>query len=376
MFPILLSVLLPFRRNRADPGSEQAALPATVAMPPRAPLLALVAPVTTMSSKPSLTTKVLGAMITALEGFLPAAQVLSPPVPAPSLSLIGLQERSVGLGQRVGTELRGPFSVSALKGIRLEAVMRYQVWANTAADAELSLQQLIKRLLGERDSLRAAGFLRLALNSAGASENVDTDVWRGAAEFMVLYEFPFVDSDGADSLIARIPINIDGEVVESTTVSDEMTRWDNLLSPPLILRGRLRIGGLSTLAFRPGNIPAGVVTLRRTFDGASGPPPTHPDLPTFLAAVTDPDNPAREGQVSFASLTDFLAKFSTAGGAVTLGDWDGNTVPDGYQSLALPFEPTVALPSAADRFEITYQITVPSLDAVVVYLRATRGPTT
>lgn len=331
-----------------------------------------------MASDPSLTTKVLDAMLTVLKNFLPPAQVLSPAVPDPSMSLVGFEERTVGLGNRVGTDIRGPFSIAALKGIRLEATVRFQVWANASPDAETAIQDLILSILGDRDALRAAGFLRLALKSTAASENVDTDVWRESADFTVLYEFPFVDSDGADSLIARIPINVDSEFAEAMTITDEMTRWDsvaappNVSVPPLVLRGRSSIGGLVALTFVPGSVPIGAVTLTRTFDGA-GVPPTHPDLPTFLAAVTDPDNPAREGQVTFASLTDFLGAFNAFGSTVTLGDWDEDALPDNYQSLALPIDPPIKLPSVADRFEINYEANVPSLDAVVVYLRATRG---
>ncbi len=332
-----------------------------------------------MASDPSLTTQVLDAMLTVLQNFLPPALVLPTPVPAPSLSLVGFEERTVGLGQRVGTDIRGPFSVAALKGIRLEATVRYQVWANASPDAETAIQDLIMDILGDRDALRAAGFLRLALKSTAASETVETDVWRESADFTVLYEFPFVDSDGADSLIAQIPIEINSEFAQSMKITDEMTRWDsmpvppNVSVPPLILRGRSSIGGLSALSFTPGSVPVGAVTLTRTFDGASGPPPTHPDLPTFLAAITDPDNPAREGQISFASLTDFLAAFNAFGSTITLGDWDEDALPDNYQSLELPIEPPIKLPSVADRFEINYEANIPSLDAVVVYLRATRG---
>jgi hypothetical protein len=329
-----------------------------------------------MASDPSLTTKVLDAMLTVLRTFLPPAQVLSPPAPDPSLSLVGFQERTVGLGQRVGTDLRGPFSVAALKGIRLEATVRYQIWANASPDADTAIQDLILSLLGDRDALRAAGFLRLALESTGASENVDTDVWRESADFKVLYEFPFVDSDGADSLIAQIPIKLNSEFAEDMSVTDEMMRWDNLVAPVLALRGRSTIGGLSALAFIPGSIPIRSVTLTRTFDGAGGAPPTHPDLPTFLAAVTDPVNPAREGQVTFASLNDFLAAFMAAGNAVTLGDWEEDLLPDEYQSLALSIQPPIKLPSVADRFEIEYEAALPGPDPFIVYLRATSGPPT
>jgi hypothetical protein len=362
------------------------------------------------------------------------------------LSLVSVAERAVGLGGRVGTDTRGPFTVSALKGTRLEAVVRYQLWSDTPVGVDAAIQDLATRLLADREVLRAAGFLRLTLKGAGASENVPAlNFWRESAEFAVLYEFPYVDADDAESLIGRIPIEINEEFSESMTVTDEMVRWDDQpapppplppSAPPLLLRGALSIGRLSALAFIPGTAPTGTVTLTRTFDGAPGPPPTHPDLPTFLAAITNPVNPAREGRITFASLTAFLAAFSTSfkitrqslenlkaegvpddvlkqlksiqeqevegegeflnllketigdaqttnfkavilkhsGREITLGDWDEDIVPDEYKSLALTINPAIKLPTVADRFEISYE--TPAFDHVaVVYLRATRGGT-
>jgi hypothetical protein len=185
-----------------------------------------------------------------------------------------------------------------------------------------------------------------------------------------------MDTDGAESLIARIPIHSDPEVRDSlqretTVVTDEMIRWDNEAAPSLVARGRFDVGGLSVLTFIPSTAPSGTVTLTRTFDGAVGSPTVYLTLATFLAAVAGPDAPERHGQVTFASLGDFLVAFSAAGDPVTLGDWDLDGVPDSYQPRALALEPAIQLPGVADRLEVTYQAT--AFDQVaVVYLRATR----
>jgi hypothetical protein len=312
-------------------------------------------------------------MLEVLDDFLPPPLPPSPPpvLPTPNVSLAAVTERMVGLGSRVGTDMRGPFSVAALKGIRIEAVVRYQLWARKPSDVDQIMTELIARVLGDADQLRARGFLRFELKTVNVAENVfSEDAWRKIAEFDVLFEFPYVDDDDADSLIARIPIEIDGEFTEATTVTDEITRWDNETAPELALRGVSAIGRLSALAFVPAIEPAGTVTITRTFDGAAGPPPVVPDLPTFLAAVTDPVNPARERQLVFASLTDFLAEFALSGDDVTLGDWDQDTLPDIYQSLALTIEPPIKLPNVADRLEIEFDLTPSTTDFAVVYLRA------
>jgi hypothetical protein len=327
-----------------------------------------------MSSDPSLGAKVLAAMLDVLDNYLPPNPVLNPPLPDPTLSLVSVTERSVGLGSRVGTDMRGPFTVAAVKGSRLEAVVRFQVWSDEPATIDSAVQDLVARLLADREVLRAAGFLRLALKSSGTSEIVPAvnNYWRESVDFELLYEFPYVDADDAQSLIARIPINIDDNLAEAMTVSDEMARWDNLTAPPLSLRGPLTIGQLSAVAFIPGTTPTGKVTVTRTFDGATGPAPIHPDLTTFLAAIADPDHPAAEGQIIFASLGDFLGAFNPAGTPITLGDWDEDLVPDEYEPLALTIAPPIKLPRVTDRFEINYE-TSPFDQVAVVYLRATRG---
>ena len=359
-------------------------------------------------------------MLLILEGYLPPLPNPPPPpqLPPNSVLLASVVERTVGIGSRVGTDLRGPFSVAALKGLRAEAVVRYEVWAQTPAEIGLLIADLIQRLLGDRDLLRAQGFLRIGLKSAGRSENVFAeDAWRQSVEFEVLFEFPFVDSDNADSLIARIPIDMTGEVSESTTVVDEMARWDNELAPVLAVRGPLSIGGLSALAFIAGNDPTGTVTVTRTFDGAVGAPTSHPTFNSFLAAVAG-ENPAeRHSEVSFVSLAEFLAALTsfkvtdeamsrmvadgvpqnvvasmevikdeeiggreefislleaTIGPADTatfgatilehaatstpmiMGDWDEDDLPDIYQSLQCRLQPQILLARVTDRLEVAY----------------------
>jgi hypothetical protein len=310
MFPFLASALLSLQRNL--PGEDVE--PPEVDKPQRFSPLALVPPasitVPMMAGDPSPLSRTLEAMLKVLEEYVKPPLMAPPPpplLPPASVLLASVVERTVGLGSRVGTDMRGPFSVAALKGLRVEAVVRYEIWAHTAAEIGPAIEDLIKHLLGDRDLLRVAGFLRVALKATGASENVFAeDAWRQSVEFDVLFEFPYVDSDGAESLIARIPIKMVGEFNESSTVVDEMTRWDNELAPSLELRGPLSIGALTALAFIHGNVPTGKVTVTRTFDGAIGAPTSHPTLNSFVAAVGG-DNPAeRHAEVTFPSLAEFL----------------------------------------------------------------------
>jgi hypothetical protein len=317
------------------------------------------------------TANAIAALIAVLNDFLPAPPPGSS-LPPPTVSLSSVNEQGVGLGNRVGQDMRGSFGVATLKGVRLDTVARYQLWADTPGDVEAGSQTLISQLLGAFDDLRARGVLRLSLKNVSQSEDVAGAGLRQIVEFSVLFEFPYSDAEGAESLIARIPIKIDSVFGEQTVVTDEMARWDNEAAPALAIRGRTRIGRLSALAFIPGAAPGGTVTLTRAFDGATGAPIVHPDLPSFLAAVTQPNNPERHSQTTFASLSDFLNAFVAAGDDITLGDWNTDGTADIYQSKALAIEPAIELPSATDRFEIAFQN--PSFNQVaVVYLRATRG---
>jgi len=299
----------------------------------------------------------------------------SPLFPEPLLSFVSVTERSVGIGSRIGNEPIGAFGTLALKGVRLEVVLRFLLWDNSMSNIDKAVQDLIAKLLADRDELRTKGVLRLSLKGVGVSETTDGTVWQQSADFTVLYEEPFTDTEGARSLIAQIPIDIDSEYNETTIITDEMTRWDDkddASAPPLIVRGPLQVADLSALYFEPGAAPTGTVTLRRTFDAASGQPSAHADFGAFLAAITDPVDPDRHAEFVFNSLADFLAEFTEQGDPVKLSD-DGTLVE--YKLLALKIDPPIKLPLVSDRFEIVYQHNKFNQPAVL-YLRAAHSITT
>lgn len=322
-------------------------------------------------ANPPTLDQVVAAMVTALNPYLPPP---TPPLPNAAVLVTSAKERSVGLGSRRGTDALGPFGAIDPKGVRLDAVTRFQVWATGPVEADAAITALNSRVLADADKLFTQGFLRLSLESTPPPDFVvaPLNVWRKYADFRVLYEYSYTDSDQAASLIARIPIDINSQFDQSMVVTDEMTRWDNLAAPALEMRGAFGVGGLSALAFIPGASPTGSVTLMRTFDGAVGPPVSHPTLAAFLAAVAGPSPTERHASVTFSSFSNFLAALSPAGDPVFLGDWDLNGIPDPYNPRALSIVPAINLPEVRDRFVVAYQ--VPPLDQVaVVYLRATRG---
>jgi hypothetical protein len=300
-------------------------------------------------------------------------------LPLSSVSVASLSERAVGLNNRIGTETRGEFPVVALKGIRLDVLVRFQAWAADPDQIETAFTHLESHLLADRDSLRKVGFLRLALDNTLTADLVTSlNAWRKQADYRVLYEYPFQDGDGAESLIVRIQIESDQEQVgsaesETTTITDQMVRWDDTDAPVFILRGPFTIGSLSALKFFPGPEPGGPVTLTRTVDGLTGQPTIRPTLKDFLAAVAGPNPQDRHSQVIFLSLKDFLNNFIRAGDdPVVLAAPDANKVPDNYEPLVLTIDPAIQLPRVFDRLELTYQRK--AFDQVaVLYLRATGG---
>lgn len=424
MFPFLASALLTLRRNPivelVEPAETEGRAPRLVLVPP--PTI----PVPMMNGDPTPLSNSLVAMLAVLKGYAPTF-VEPPPPPGPppppalppaAVFLTSVVERAVGLGSRVGTDTRGPFSIAALKGLRVETVVRYEIWRRTPAEVGQAVGDLISDLLGDRDALRIQGFLQVSLKNTGSSENVFAEeAWRQNVEFDVLFEFPYRDSDGAESLIARIPIDMKGEFNESTVVVDQMARWDQEAAFPLAPRGPLSIGALTALAFISGTSPSGTVTITRTFDDAPGLPTAHTTLTSFVAAVGG-DNPAqRHAQVTFASLAKFLAavasfkitgealdkmrtdlvseavltkleaiKDQEVGGedefvalleatltvaelnafkatilkdaatstSMTLGDWDKNGIADKYDSVQFRCKPPIVLTGVSDRLEIAY----------------------
>jgi len=351
-----------------EPANPAISLKATLAARRQARNVALLSPSTSMPS--------LDQVIARIREIFDDYRLLTPPppgLPDPMLSFASVTERSVGIGSRIGNEPLGAFGMSALKGIRLEVVLRFQLWANSMGDTDTAVQNLIARLLANRDALREKGVLRLSLKNLGESASNDPNAWWQTADFTVLYEEPFVDNDGAESLIAQIPVKINSDFNETMTLTDAMMRWDDKdAAPPLVVRGPLQIAVLSALYFHPGPEPTGTVTLRRTFDGVVGLPSAPADFDAFLAAITDPVNPDRNAELVFNSLTDFLAQFSATGDPVELGEAAALAQ---YELQALEINPPITLPLVTDRFEIVYEHQQFNQPAVL-YLRAAHSITT
>ena len=317
-----------------------------------------------MATTPTLDA-VANAMLHALAAFLPAPVNTLPP---PNVIMTSLREKSAGIGRHVGAGTVADLSLVSLKGVRLEGVARFQVWAATPADVDNAISTLNTSILAGRDALSSQGFLKLSMRDAKPADHIDTVGWRRAADYRVLYEFPFQDTDDSQSILVRIPIAIDSGLNQSTVVTDQMTRWDNLASPGLKARGPLGVTAISALSFIPGALPSGSVTLTRTFDGAQGPPTVHATMADFLSAVGGDPPAERHATVSFASLNGFLTALGPAGSVVVLGDWDQNGIPDQYQPRRLEVQPVVRLPGVTDRFEVAYS--APAFDSIaVLYLR-------
>lgn len=315
------------------------------------------------------------AIASALQIFLPPAQ---DGLPAPGVIIVNISDRNLGMGNFRGLETRGIFPAVELKGGHAEALVRFQLFSATPEEVNSLTLTLQGLLMAARADLWDAGFLEMS-GVAGtlATQQVSDGPWTRTADYQLLFEYHLAPTAGAESLIARIPIAADQEVFnslarETTVVSDEMVRWDQLSAAVLTVRGTTRIASLSTLVYFEAALAGGAVTLLRTHDGASGAPTSYPTLGDFLNAVASTTTPERHGSFSFASLSDFLLACSAAGDPFPLGDWDSNSIPDVYQSLELALDPPLSLPGATDRLEISPGVS--PLDQVgVVYLRARRG---
>lgn len=295
----------------------------------------------------------LAKMLSALSGFLspvlplpPGPQPPQPPpnLPDASLSLVSVTERTVGLGNRRGTDAVGPFGVLSLKGVRLETVVRYQFWGGEPADADQLISALQTQLSASSAQLRTEGFLRVeALNTSLAEHVAALNFWRRTADFQVLFEFRYQDADEAESLIARIPIKIDSVFTDETSVTDDLARWDDEEAPALTVRRKRertsRVTALTFLAHVPPPPPGWVSKkVSMTLD---------------LAGVTS----AEQTLQTFNTLQDFLNAFTpetvTETEPVMLG---GKAYKAGrleFPNEALNF-PAVVLSGERDVFRVNY----------------------
>lgn len=368
-FPWLRVRLTGARRQRSLPARARAAetetpLPRALTSPAETPLLTAGAarPAFKMSTPNTVINQAVTAMLAALDDYLTPILPPGPPPPPPpaslpaaGLSLVSVAERAVGLGNRRGTDLLGPFAVLALKGARLEAVVRYQFWATDPGEVDTLVSQLQTRLTGDATQLRAAGFLNVAADATASSDFLaDLNFWRRTADFRVLFEFRYQDADGAESVLARIPIDVEGEppINDSTSVSGNMVRWDDVAAPRFaVRRGRtraFRVNALTILAF-----------LLDGWDGAG----------VTITAATG----GSTVQQVFATARDFFNAFALETETVLLG---GQAYRAGRMNFPnAHFTSPVVLSGDSDVFRVVYDPATPDDqtprfdDAAVVYLR-------
>ncbi len=287
LFPLRARTIFRARRGRRLPPHEQRLLPASAGAHPSPELLAATPAeipgrarsVPSMSGVITTNDAVLDEMLGKLGALLSPIVAPGPPPPpqpppAPTLALVSVSEHSVGIGNRRGTGMLGSFKVRALKGLQLDAVVRFQYWAETQEEAEASVAGLQGRVRNAANELRAEGFLRVEAATTSVAESVATvnDFWRKSADYRVLYEFQYEDNDGAEGLVARIPIDFEGEFSESTVVTDDMVRWDEVAAPTIVVRGSgtraRRVNALTVVAFLPaGWDGTGFVTVRASIGG-------------------------------------------------------------------------------------------------------------
>lgn len=302
-------------------------------------------------------TDVVSGMLALLGQHLPATPP-GPPVPISNVTLERVTEKLVGLGDQAGTEPSGTLGMRALRGGRLDARVRFQVWAASPGDVDDAMRVLHADLLASGEHLRSLGFLRLRSTDTTLAEHVGTiPAWRKATSFDLLYEFRYTDSDDAASLIARIPVTseIDGPAggaTERETVVDELVRWDDEQAAPLVVRGPAAVTRIAALAFVPGPPLGGTVSFRRT-SGAAAPVVPLPDLDAFLAATTGDEPTHTDAEVTLAPAAA-LAALGPASPGPELGDWDTDGAADTYTGTDRRLGAPLRLPTAADRFEVRY----------------------
>lgn len=291
----------------------------------------------------------------------------------PTVRLLTVRERPVGLANWRGVEIFGSLVPVSLKGGRLEASVRFDAPGDDANGAEAAALALHGTLLSARGDLRKRGFLRLDGADFSLPEKDEAgSSWHKAISYRVLYEYQYQDVDGSRSFITRIPARVDREEADSpdretALVTGRVVRWQReeadqeIPQPPtLVVRGPTSILGLRVAAFLPDTPAAGVVLLR-TFDGAAGAPVTA----ATLQELATKDHIHK----TYASLADFLAELTAPADSVELADLSGD--PGSYDLQTFTFGPApLALPRSIDRLEISTSASGWVGSSAVVYLRA------
>ncbi|WP_020579061.1 hypothetical protein [Actinopolymorpha alba] len=300
-------------------------------------------------------TDVVNDMLGELGARLPLA---APSLPDSNVTLERIREKLVGLGNQRGTEPTHVLGMRTLRGGRIDARVRFQLWGVTAPAVDTAVTVLQADLLDDRDVLRQAGFLRFAAVETTLAERVESVAgWRKTTSYDVLYEYSYVDTDDADSLIVAIPVTLDPEQAgspdrETQTLTDGMVRWDDEGAPALRIRGPATVGRLSALVFTPGPVPGGTVVVTRS-SAAAGPVTHLPDLPGFLDATGGSSPAATDADVT-VTFADFFAGIGLSGDTLDLGDWNTDGTTDSYTGYDRCLDRPIVLAGPDDRLTVTY----------------------
>jgi hypothetical protein len=288
-----------------------------------------------------------------LRPFVPPSTAGLPPN---TLGIVSLNPRSLGLGGRRGMARSAGLDVAELRGGWLDTVIRFDIWgadATTVGDLAATLQAA---LANDAPELRRARLLQIRLtNTSDATETADS--WRRSIDYAVLYEYHYQDTDGATSLIARVPIHgeTDFSAAEVTTVTDHMVRWDELGAPALVITPTttevLQVAGLTVMAFLPSGGPTGAVTRTIVRGGV-------PEI------------------VNFGSLSAFLSDFAVPLTPVELLTLPPPLLPGetqairAFESRQRLFVPPVVL-RGGDRLEVRFsEAAFPGGSPSEIYLKA------
>ncbi len=311
---------------------------------------------------------VLTAMMGAFQPLLPA-QLAG--LPKPSLSVARAETRPSGIGNVIGVSPHGSIAAAEQHAIRVKAVLRFTLWGFVAADVDQAITALAGSIFAQRATLAAQGFLKLSFEGSSQPEEARQPIaWHRAADYEVLYEYPYEDVGGAVGLI--LPVQAQ-EVATAThwSVTANYGRWDDQAASLMSIRGPASITGLAALTFfaNPVQQPTGGVSVVRTFDAAPAPPAVA-TLAGFIAQTTGAA-PATNLSVSLPSVSALLAQFAPDGTPIAMGDRDLNGITDEYMPTRLDFAAPLVLASIGDRLEFSYA--QPKFDRIgVLYLRAVR----
>jgi hypothetical protein len=158
-------------------------------------------------------------------------------LPAANVSLVRVEEKPVGLGNQPGGNGNGNGSRALvavpMKGDRLKATARFQVWGTTLQSVDDTIDELHQLLLVAKGELHKYGFLSLATEATPVAEYVAAlDAWYKTTTYNILYEFLYPDPDTAGGLIAQIKVTVAGDLLESTEIAQDMKCWYYNQPPP------------------------------------------------------------------------------------------------------------------------------------------------